>query len=150
MLTVSGGADPTTIDPMTLEEVDLRRHQRDEGPVVVRVTSATLNAASEVRRDLHRLRLVALVLLVALNLADIVTTEAFLDAGVEEANPVGGFLISHGLMAWVKLTLLALLGIRLAQTPPRIGTTCAMWFVVGIYACVIAVNLQALNAVGAL
>ena len=115
---------------------------RDRGSTVADPVAA---AAAFERR--HRdVRLLAVALLVLLNVADLVTTNAFLDAGVPEGNPLGEFLISRGWVGWVKAGILLALTLRILQRPPRLGTTAALWFVTGVYAAVVLVNLMVLNA----
>lgn len=130
------------VTPSDELEIDLRDHQRRDGAVVVRTV--------ESERQHRRARLIGVVLLVLLNVADLVSTDAFLDAGVEEGNPVGAFLLSRGWAGWAKATLLLILGWRVTQSPPRIGTTCALWFVVGVYAMAVTFNVMVLQAIGVL
>lgn len=120
--------------------IDLREHQRHGGPAVVTVDES-------VRRH-RQARLLAVGLLVVLNVADLLTTRAFLAAGALEGNPVGAFLLDRGWAGLAKGILLLLLGIRVLRAEPRVGTTSALWFVVGVYATVITVNLMALRSLG--
>ena len=97
----------------------------------------------------HRtIRLVALGLLVVLNALDILTTEAFLRAGVKEGNPIAVAAVEGGWMIYVKAVLLLGLGVRFARRRPTLGSTCVAWFVVGIYCMVVYVNLMVLRAAG--
>lgn len=97
----------------------------------------------------HRtLRLVALGLLVVLNALDILSTEAFLRAGVEEGNPLAVAAVEGGWMIYVKAALLIGLGYRFVRRPPTLGSTCVVWCVVGIYCTVVYVNLLVLRTVG--
>jgi len=123
-------------------EIDLREHQRRDGPVVVRTV--------ESERRHRNARLIGVALLVVLNVADLVSTDAFLDAGVEEGNPVGAFLLSRGWAGWAKAILLLVLGWRVAKSPPRVGTTCALWFVAGVYTMAVLFNVLVLRAIGVL
>lgn len=122
--------------------IDLRPHQRGDGPVIV--------TRDESERRHRQSRLGALGLLVVLNVADLITTRAFLAAGAIEANPLGAFLIDRGWVGWVKGLLLLGLGIKVLRSPARVGTTSMLWFVVGVYATVVTVNLMALRALGVL
>lgn len=131
-----------SVTPREDVEIDLRDHQRGGGPVVVRPV--------ETERRHRSARLIGVALLVILNVADLVSTDAFLDAGVEEGNPVGAFLLSRGWAGWAKGALLLVLGWRVAKSPPRVGTTCALWFVCGVYAMAVLFNLMVLRAVGVL
>ena len=97
----------------------------------------------------HRaIRVAALALLIVLNMLDIVTTSAFLRAGVPEGNPIASLGIEAGWIGFAKAGLLLALGIRVLDGRPRLASTCAMWFVVGVYAMAICVNLAALHAAG--
>ena len=101
--------------------------------------------ATEAER--HRLaRVIGLALLIVLNLVDLISTGMFLERGLEEGNPVACALIQDGSIGWVKSGLLLLLGVRVLASRPRLATTCALWFVTGLYAAVVAVNLSALAA----
>jgi hypothetical protein len=97
----------------------------------------------------HRtVRVIALALLILLNLLDIVTTSAFLRAGVSEGNPVAALGIESGWIGFVKAGLLLGLGIRVLDGKPRLASTCGLWFVTGVYATVVCVNVLALRAAG--
>ena len=97
----------------------------------------------------HRLvRVIALSALIVLNLLDIVTTSAFLQAGVPEGNPIAAAGIEAGWIGMAKAGLLLALGVRILNAKPRLSSTCALWFVTGVYAAVVAVNLTALHAAG--
>jgi hypothetical protein len=122
--------------------IDLRQHQRDDGPVIVTV--------DESLRRHRQARLAGVALLVLLNVLDIITTKAFLDAGLAEGNVVGALFIESGTIAYVKGGLLLALAWRVVKAPPRVGTSCALWFVVGVYAAVITINTLALRALNVL
>ena len=103
----------------------------------------------ELDEERHRaVRVAAVALLIVLNMLDIVTTSAFLEAGVPEGNPIASMGIEAGWIGFVKAGLLLALGIRALDGRPRLASTCAMWFVVGVYAMAICVNLVALQAAG--
>jgi hypothetical protein len=95
-------------------------------------------------RTLRQVRLAAVTLLVMLNVADLVTTRMFLNRGLEEGNGLSWILIQHGTMPWIKSALLLALAWRALKSVPTFGATCAMWFVVGLYAMTITVNCLAL------
>ena len=133
-----GGTD------LAVADIDLREHQRTGGPVVV-----TMAEGIDERRH-RQVRLAGVVLLVVLNVFDLLTTKAFLDAGLSEGNPVGALLIEQGWMAWIKAALLLALGVRFMAARPRLGATCALWCVVGIYLAVVTVNTLALRTIGVL
>ena len=122
--------------------IDLRPHQADAGPVVVTV--------DESERRHRQARLAGVALLVVLNVLDLVTTKAFLEAGLSEGNLVGALFIESGTIAYVKALLLLALAWRVVKAPPRVGTSCALWFVVGVYAAVITINTLALRTLGVL
>ena len=97
----------------------------------------------------HRfVRVVGFSALLVLNLLDIVTTAAFLDAGVAEGNPIAAAGIEAGWIGMAKAGLLLGLGVRVLNGRPRLSTTCALWFVAGVYAAVVCVNVAALHAAG--
>jgi hypothetical protein len=93
---------------------------------------------------LRKIRLAGLIALVVLNIADLITTRAFLSVGAEEANPLGRVLLGRGVMPYVKGAILLGLGWSAARARPKLTTTCAIWFVVGVYTTAIVVNLTVL------
>jgi len=112
-------------------------------PVVALVDPHPEARAQAIER--HRLaRVIAFALLVVLNLLDIVSTTAFLERGLHEGNPLAEHLITEGWIGYAKAGLLLLLGIRILNSRPRLATTCALWFVTGIYMTVVLVNLAAI------
>lgn len=119
-------------------EIDLRAHAADVGPVRV--------VERLDRVQLRRARWAAVVLLALLNAADLLTTRAFLAAGVPEANPIAAALITTGWLGFVKAGVILGLGLRVLHGRPTLPTTCALYVVVGIYAAVVAVNLLTLGA----
>jgi len=98
-------------------------------------------------RAIRAARVAAVLALVLLNIADLVTTRMFLNRGLEEGNGLSWVLIQNGTMPWVKSALLLALGWRALRAAPRLGTTCAMWFVVGLYTMTIVINCLALASV---
>jgi len=95
----------------------------------------------------HRLaRVIGFALLILLNVLDLISTSMFLERGHEEGNPLAAAMIEGGHIPWAKSIILLLLGIRVLTSRPRLATTCALWFVVGIYATVVALNLTAVAA----
>jgi hypothetical protein len=95
-------------------------------------------------RAMRAVRMTAVIALVVLNIADLVTTRIFLDRGLEEGNGLSWVLIQNGSMPWVKSAILAALAWRVLRSVPSLGTTCAMWFVVGLYAMTIFINSLAI------
>jgi hypothetical protein len=95
----------------------------------------------------HRLaRVIGFALLILLNVLDIMSTAMFLERGHQEGNPLAAAMIEGGHIPWAKSIILLLLGVRVLTSRPRLATTCALWFVVGIYATVVALNLTAVWA----
>jgi hypothetical protein len=95
-------------------------------------------------RAIRAARVAAVLALVLLNIADLVTTRMFLNRGLEEGNGLSWVLIQNGSMPWVKSAILAALAWRVLRSVPSLGTTCAMWFVVGLYAMTIFINSLAI------
>lgn len=123
--------------------IDLRdeRVQRavEEGDTGLLIEHWSVRQASEAER--HRLaRVIGLALLIVLNALDIISTQMFLERGLQEGNPLADALIQDGSIGWVKSFLLLVLGIRVLNARPRLATTCALWFVTGIYAAVVSIN----------
>lgn len=134
-------------EPATDDVIDLRDHVVEEA--VRRDDAAALAARLAERRDeareRHRLaQVVGLAVLIVLNALDLVSTDAFLERGLNEGNPLSSFLIIEGWIGWVKAAILLALGIRILRGRPRLATTCAVWFVAGLYATIVAVNFIAL------
>lgn len=123
---------------METAAVDLRAHERSGDAVVVELQPERL----------RELRAIGVALLIVLNVADIVTTAAFLDAGAAEGNPLADALITSGWIGWIKAALLLALGLRVLRGRPRLATTCMLWFVVGVYTTVVTLNLVAVRALG--
>ena len=111
------------------------------------ILTKTVPSGSDTHERLRIAAMVAVIALVALNLADVVTTRAFLSAGVSEGNPVGRLLITSHTMEIAKAVVLLILGRRAWKGQIKLGAVCAMWFVTGVYACAICVNLMVLRAV---
>lgn len=127
--------------------IDLRdeRVQRavEEGDTGLLIEHWSVRQASEAER--HRLaRVIGLALLIVLNALDIISTQMFLERGLQEGNPLADALIQDGSIGWVKSFLLLVLGIRVLNARPRLATTCALWFVTGIYAAVVSINFAGL------
>lgn len=98
--------------------------------------------------DRHReARFLAMVLLILINGLDLLTTQAFLDRGVNEGNPLAEFLIGRGSVGAVKLAILISLCLAMYRARPKLATTCAMFTVVGFYACEVTVNVLALASI---
>jgi hypothetical protein len=115
-----------------------RRHRRRPG--------LRLLPAPELRPGREHLleRLYPAALLVILSVADVVTTRALQSRGGIEVNPVGRWLIGHGLLGQAKFAAIALLASLLVLARPRRWIPHALWFVGGIYTAVIGIHLAQL------
>ena len=105
-------------------------HIRLSGPVGERVRTVTL---------------VAIGLLVVLNGADVVTTHMLLAHRGIEANPLSSLLLASRSLLWVKLGILALIGLKVVYSRPRLGVMGAACFAAGIYATAVLSNLFVLH-----
>ena len=113
--------------------------------VVIDLRDSTADTAATER--LKVARTIALASLVVLNIADLVTTRLFLAAGTPEGNPLASALLGRGVMPYVKGAVLLGLGWSVLRSKPKLGTTCALWFIVGIYTAAVCVNAMSLSAV---
>lgn len=118
-----------------------RRHRRRPG--------LRLLPAPELRPTREHLveRVYPAAMLVALSVADLITTRALQVRGGIEINPVGRWLIGHGVLAQAKLVAVIFLAVALVLARPRRWIPHALWFVAGIYAAVIGIHLAQLLAV---
>lgn len=89
--------------------------------------------------------LVALGLLAVLNGADVVTTHMLLVHRGVEANPLSSVLLASQSLLWVKLGLVALLGLKVVYSRPRLGVMGAACFAAGIYATAVLSNVLVLH-----
>jgi Domain of unknown function (DUF5658) len=121
---------------------------RDSHSTVAEPTRGTITAPSPLTALLRRARITAAVLLVVLNIADLITTKMFLDRGLQEGNALSALLLSTGTMPLAKSAILFGLMWSAVRSAPKVATTCAMWFVVGLYTTVIGVNLLAIAQLG--
>ncbi|HTW07345.1 MAG TPA: DUF5658 family protein [Acidimicrobiales bacterium] len=101
------------------------------GPVADKVRIATL---------------VAIGALAVLNGADVVTTRLLLrhEGGIE-ANPLSALLLASQSLLWVKLGILAILGLKVLHSRPRLGVMAVACFAAGIYATAVISNLLVLH-----
>ena len=76
--------------------------------------------------------------LLALNIADVLTTHRILGLGGHELNPVAGWLLANGWLMAVKLLLVGLIGTLAALAPPRRWVSFALWTMAAFYAAIIA------------
>jgi hypothetical protein len=101
-------------------------------------------------RNVRRLAIVGVVLLALLNSADVVTTRLLLThaaAGAVEANPVAKALLASGSLLWVKLGIIALLGIAALRDRPKLGLLVGIWFTAGLYGAAVLSNILLLRMV---
>jgi len=94
----------------------------------------------------RRSELVPLVLLVVLNLADVVSTRYGLAHGAVEANPLSRLMLRGAQVELVKLALLGLLGLRIAQRRPTFALTVACWTAAGAYGMAVFSNAIVLTS----
>ena len=101
---------------------------------------------------LARAAIAAVICLVALNLADVVTTRVALHLAasngraVIETNPLARTLLPAGRVEVAKVVVIALLALNTVRRAPTLKVVCALWTTVGIYLTVIANNLLAIAA----
>jgi hypothetical protein len=93
----------------------------------------------------HMVTLFAIGALAVLNGADVVTTHMLLAHRAVEANPLSSILLATQSLLWVKLGILALLGLKVVHSRPRLGVMGAACFAVGIYATAVLSNLLVLH-----
>lgn len=99
-------------------------------------TEQELLAAEELRRA----GLVALWLLLALNVLDVVTTRLLLTRGGVELNPVADRLLASNATLLVKVGIVLALVVRMRHHAPSLVVVCFMWLVAGIYVLVVVLN----------
>src|SRR5260370_18092836 len=87
-----------------------------------------------------------LMLLIALNGADIALTHLALAMGGVEANPLSRALLSSGRVELLKLALLCALALRSLRRQPTLRFAIACWVSTGAYAMVVLSNLFAVWA----
>lgn len=98
-----------------------------------------------------RVRIVTLLAvgaLVVFNGADVVTTHMLLAHRAVEANPLSSLLLASQSLLWVKLAILAVLGLKVVSSRPRLGVMGAACFAAGIYATAVISNLLVLHLAG--
>lgn len=97
--------------------------------------------------ELRRAGLIALGLLLALNVTDLVLTRLLLDRGGVELNPLADRLLASNSALLVKVALVAVLAVYVVRQAPRLIVLCFMWLVVGIYVLVVVINGSQLASV---
>ena len=103
---------------------------------------------SPLERKIKRFTVVGVVLLAVLNAADAVTTKLILTkvpAGAREANPIAELLLSGRRLLFVKLAIVALLGMAVLRDRPRLGLLIGVSVVVGFYATAVVSNVLILR-----
>lgn len=125
--------------------VDTDRRLLTSRDVIIDITDGSAVVVLDDQR-IRTLRLGALAMLVVLNVLDLLTTKAFLARGIDEGNPLSDVLLRNGAMPFVKGAVLCALAWRIVRGAPRLGPTCALWFVTGIYTMTITVNLMVLRS----
>lgn len=122
---------------------------RDVGLAGLSTAKAEVGGASRLSGVVgDRVRVVtmlALAALVLLNGADVVTTHMLLAHRAVEANPLSSLLLASQSLLWVKLGILAVLGLKVVSSRPRIGIMAAACFAAGIYATAVISNLLVLH-----
>lgn len=99
----------------------------------------------------HRVKVltfVGVVALALLNAADAWSTHLVLQhtpAGAREANPLAGALIASGSLLYVKMAIVALLGVATLRDRPRLGLLVGMWTATGLYVAAVISNILLLR-----
>lgn len=109
--------------------------------------TATAVTKEESIESFYRPILTAVISIAVLNVLDFLTTITAFHYGATEGNPIAKFLLGYGLLWPTKaLVTIVMVGAILIQRyhtktkPFQLNQVCFMWFVTGIYACVILVN----------
>jgi hypothetical protein len=90
--------------------------------------------------SLRRLRLMAVVGIVALNICDLMLTRHLLSLGAIEANPLMALFIAGGWGIVIKLALPLAIGTRNLMAPLRRGVVLALCFMCVLYSGVVLWN----------
>jgi hypothetical protein len=102
---------------------------------------ARLDRAVHMDEDsLRRLRVIAVVGIVALNVCDLVITRHLLSLGAMEANPLMALFIAGGWGIVIKLALPIAIGTRNLMAPLRRGVVLALCFMCVLYSGVVLWN----------
>lgn len=110
-----------------------------------RARTSQFGLSGPVGERVKMVTLVAIGVLAVLNGADVVTTHMLLAHRAVEANPLSALLLASQSLLWVKLAILALLGLKVAYSRPRLGVMGAACFAAGIYATAVISNLLVLH-----
>lgn len=130
---------PPAVDPADGEADG----QAERTEVAAAASAAPAIESAEIRRA----GLTAVLLLALLNVADVVLTELLLHRGAVELNPIAEPFLRSESMLWVKLAIVALLGLDFLFRRPRLTTFCLLWLVTGYYLCVVVLNGASLVAI---
>jgi hypothetical protein len=90
--------------------------------------------------DLHRLRRIAVVGIVALNITDLLITRHLLGMGAVEANPFMALFIAGGWGIVIKLFVPVAIGVRHLRAPLRRGLVLGLCWMCVIYSGVVLWN----------
>ena len=116
-----------------------------------RVGTTRKNVSPErVLRRIRQSTIAGVVILALLNVLDAVTTHLLVThaaAGAVEANPLAGALLANGSLLYVKLAIVAVLGLAALKDRPRLGFLVGTWLVTGLYAAAVLSNLLLLRLV---
>ncbi|HUY06460.1 MAG TPA: DUF5658 family protein [Acidimicrobiales bacterium] len=99
-------------------------------------------------RRIRQMTIAGVIVLAVLNGADAVTTRLVLNhatSGAVEANPLAGILLAAGTLLYVKLTIVAVLGLAALWDRPRLGFLIGIWLVTGMYAAAVLSNVMLLR-----
>ena len=90
--------------------------------------------------DLHRIRRIAVVGLVVLNVTDLLLTRHLLGLGAVEANPVMALIVGDGRGMLVKVLLPIAVGVRYLRVPVRRHLVLALCWMCVLYSGVVLWN----------
>jgi len=120
---------------------------RRRRPVDIDLTlAADETLAAAVARQHRKAVLIALVALVVLNAADLVTTRLALARGGIEANPLAKIMLTGYRVEIVKALALLALAWRVMTRNPTLWVALAAWAVTGVYAMTVVSNVLSLLA----
>lgn len=91
-------------------------------------------------------RLIPLVVIAILSLADVVTSDRLAELGGAEVNPIGRWLLENGWLLSAKLVAVAALAGLVTRAEPRRWIPIALWGVAGVYTVLIVVHVWQLAA----
>jgi len=109
----------------------------------------TTGEVHPVLRRIRQMTVAGIIVLAVLNGADAVMTRVLLNhtaKGVVEVNPLAGVLVADGTLLYVKLAIVATLGVAALWDRPRLGFLIGVWLVVGLYSAAVLSNTLLLRA----